>query len=328
MLAFVFSISFSSAYGQIINPLTIETDKKHYLQEETIFVSGSVDEILFGHEITLMVIAPNGNIVFINNPIVDSEKIFQTELIADSSSMNSSGVYTILAMYGSENFTAKTTFTIEQLTRTNLQDETLQNILLNFDFINPHKNSIQEHVDYQITVSKNGMPVFGPTPLTHSSTGSVSIPMKISVGHLHDVLIEVNGILFSSIPLENSSFSIMTNSENIQSKFTQNETLKINLAVDKAPFPDEKIIPEWIKNNAGWWAKGDIDDNSFVQGIQYMIKKELVDIPDLPYPAAWMDKSVPSWVKSNASWWADDLISEDDFIKGIKYLVEKGVIQI
>src|SRR3970282_2125535 len=29
----------------------------------------------------------------------------------------------------------------------------------------------------------------------------------------------------------------------------------------------EYEIPTWIKNNAGWWADGKIDDNSFVQGI-------------------------------------------------------------
>jgi len=32
-------------------------------------------------------------------------------------------------------------------------------------------------------------------------------------------------------------------------------------------------IPDWIKNNAGWWAAGDIDDSSFVQGIQFLIKE-------------------------------------------------------
>ena len=35
-------------------------------------------------------------------------------------------------------------------------------------------------------------------------------------------------------------------------------------------------IPDWIKNNAGWWADGSIDDNSFVQGIQFMIKEGLM----------------------------------------------------
>ena len=30
----------------------------------------------------------------------------------------------------------------------------------------------------------------------------------------------------------------------------------------------EVTIPDWIKNNAGWWANGQIDDGSFVAGIQ------------------------------------------------------------
>ena len=38
-------------------------------------------------------------------------------------------------------------------------------------------------------------------------------------------------------------------------------------------------IPAWIKNNAGWWADGSIDDNSFVQGIQFLIKEGIMKIP-------------------------------------------------
>lgn len=37
-------------------------------------------------------------------------------------------------------------------------------------------------------------------------------------------------------------------------------------------------VPQWVKNNAGWWAAGDIDDNSFVQGIQFMIKEGLMRV--------------------------------------------------
>jgi hypothetical protein len=37
-------------------------------------------------------------------------------------------------------------------------------------------------------------------------------------------------------------------------------------------------IPSWIKNNAGWWKEGSIDDNSFVQGIQYLIKEGIMKI--------------------------------------------------
>ena len=37
-------------------------------------------------------------------------------------------------------------------------------------------------------------------------------------------------------------------------------------------------IPSWIKNNAGWWSDGSIDDSSFVQGIQYLIKEGIMKI--------------------------------------------------
>jgi len=40
-----------------------------------------------------------------------------------------------------------------------------------------------------------------------------------------------------------------------------------------------KSIPGWIKSNAGWWADGKIDDDSFVQGIQFLIKEKIINIP-------------------------------------------------
>ncbi|MBT8243448.1 MAG: hypothetical protein HKP34_07115 [Nitrosopumilus sp.] len=43
---------------------------------------------------------------------------------------------------------------------------------------------------------------------------------------------------------------------------------------DTAPIvSQDNKIPDWIKNNAGWWADGQIDDNSFVEGIQFLIKE-------------------------------------------------------
>ena len=39
---------------------------------------------------------------------------------------------------------------------------------------------------------------------------------------------------------------------------------------------NETTIPSWVKNNAGWWAEGQIDDNAFVSGIQYLIKVGII----------------------------------------------------
>jgi len=88
-------------------------------------------------------------------------------------------------------------------------------------------------------------------------------------------------------------------------------------------------IPSWIKNNAKWWAKGQIGDSDFVGGVQHLIKEKIIDIPDLPEQASeTAEEQVPDWVRNNAGWWADGLISEDDFVNGIKWLVEKGIIKV
>jgi len=42
--------------------------------------------------------------------------------------------------------------------------------------------------------------------------------------------------------------------------------------------PSPSTIPSWIKSNAGWWSDGSIDDDSFVQGIQFLIKEGILRI--------------------------------------------------
>ena len=37
-------------------------------------------------------------------------------------------------------------------------------------------------------------------------------------------------------------------------------------------------IPSWIKTNAGWWADGTIDDNTFVAALQYLIATNILQV--------------------------------------------------
>ena len=92
-------------------------------------------------------------------------------------------------------------------------------------------------------------------------------------------------------------------------------------------FTQEFSVPDWIKNNAGWWASEAIDDNTFVHSMQWLITNDIIVIP----PTIIIEKSettIPNWVKNNAGWWADDLISDSDFVNGIQYLIKIGIIVI
>ncbi|MCH7968212.1 MAG: hypothetical protein IH841_03035 [Thaumarchaeota archaeon] len=40
----------------------------------------------------------------------------------------------------------------------------------------------------------------------------------------------------------------------------------------------ESVIPDWVKNNAGWWAEGLISDMDFVLGIQWLITNGIMKV--------------------------------------------------
>ena len=75
-------------------------------------------------------------------------------------------------------------------------------------WIKPNFNKIQEHIDYTVTVVKDGENIFGPIPLTHTSPGKVKIPVEFTSSGEHQVIIEMEGILFQPIPIETTVFTI------------------------------------------------------------------------------------------------------------------------
>ncbi len=90
----------------------------------------------------------------------------------------------------------------------------------------------------------------------------------------------------------------------------------------------DTAIPEWVRNNAGWWAEGSIDDGSFVQGIQFMIKEGLMSIPATEQGASSEGNSIPEWVRNNAGWWAEGSIDDGSFVQGIQFMIKEGLMRV
>ncbi|MDH3766503.1 MAG: hypothetical protein OER82_11950 [Nitrosopumilus sp.] len=89
-------------------------------------------------------------------------------------------------------------------------------------------------------------------------------------------------------------------------------------------------IPTWIKKNAGWWAEGKIDDVSFLGGVGFMIKENVISISE-EYTENDYDKKdshIPDWVRQTSKWWSDDLISDGDFVKSLEFLINNKMISI
>ena len=127
---------------------------------------------------------------------------------------------------------------------------------LRTDFINPQTQETQVHIDWTFSVSKDGKIIWGPTQLSHTSEGFLkNLRYEFESDGLYTIEFGVEGILFQPIPREIVSFDITVG--------------------DVIP---SSVIPDWIKNNAGWWAQGQISDDDFLNGIQYLIGIGLITV--------------------------------------------------
>ncbi len=105
----IVSIGMTPAFGQ--SSIVVTTDKVSYSEGETILVTGEVSQLLGGYAIGLTVIAPNGNIVSIDQLTVGVDKKFSTSVAAGGSLMKIEGTYTVSVQYGdNKNNSATTSF--------------------------------------------------------------------------------------------------------------------------------------------------------------------------------------------------------------------------
>ena len=57
----------------------------------------------------------------------------------------------------------------------------------------------------------------------------------------------------------------------------ENNLLIVSSQTNSFDSNDSKI-PAWIKNNAGWWSDGTIDDESFLIGIEWLVSNGVIGI--------------------------------------------------
>jgi len=101
-------------------------------------------------------------------------------------------------------------------------------------------------------------------------------------------------------------------------------------------FPEQTIysvlgfstyIPDWIKTYAENWATGEISDQEFMMGLDFMLQNNIIVITNFNYAHSSID-DVPSWFRNTANWWSNGLISQQEFINSIKYLIQENIILI
>jgi len=107
----IVSIGMTPAFGQLQNSsIVVTTDKASYSEGETILVTGEVRDLYSGTPVSIIVKAPNGNLVSLAQITVGADKKFSTEITAGGALMKAEGSYIITAQYGNASRTAEASF--------------------------------------------------------------------------------------------------------------------------------------------------------------------------------------------------------------------------
>ena len=88
-----------------------------------------------------------------------------------------------------------------------------------------------------------------------------------------------------------------------------------------------EYVPDWVKNNAGWWATDAISETEFLNAVEFLINEKIIQVNIQQTSEAFVP-GVPNWVKNTAGWWAEEKISDDEFLNSIEFLINKSIIQI
>jgi len=90
------------------------------------------------------------------------------------------------------------------------------------------------------------------------------------------------------------------------------------------PIYGTEQIPEWVKNNAGLWSQNQIDDESFVNSLEFLLENDVIQ----PEYITIGEERIPEWVKNNAGWWSQNQIDDESFVNSLEFLFENEIINL
>ena len=89
----------------------------------------------------------------------------------------------------------------------------------------------------------------------------------------------------------------------VKEKIIQVESVQVD-SEGSIQISDDVAIPDWIRNNAKWWASGAISDNDFKSGVQFMIQEEIIsfDVAENTQTMGFSSTEMPTATPSTSPW--------------------------
>ncbi|MFB5631209.1 MAG: hypothetical protein ACE5RN_06450 [Nitrosopumilaceae archaeon] len=88
------------------------------------------------------------------------------------------------------------------------------------------------------------------------------------------------------------------------------------------------VIPFWIREYSKYWYNGSISEKEFANGIEFLIKENIIVIPNAENQKNVGEVRIPKWIKISTGWWIDGKISDQEYVKSLEYLIKEGIISV
>lgn len=88
------------------------------------------------------------------------------------------------------------------------------------------------------------------------------------------------------------------------------------------------VIPFWIREFSKYWYNGSISEKEFANGIEFLIKENIIVIPDSESQKNTGEVIIPDWIKISTGWWIEGKISDQEYVKSLEYLIKVGIISV
>ena len=305
-LFFVLSIPYVYA-------INIDTDQTTYSLEDKIIVSGNVESVTSGKFVGLQIRSSN-DLVQLDQFLPSSDGSFSKEYVAKGAKWSSSGPYTIIVAY--EGQTASSTFQFNSEAK-------------------PESNQIltpKKAEEFPIKPKIPDFPAVDKSPQYYFDRYQ-NEPVfkewfdKIFHGYTVQDIVGYEKTHIAGFPDITKSRQHYLDRYNNEEKYKEwfDSQFPGKSIYDFFEISKEKI-PNWIKDSAKEWAKGQISDSDFIVKIKYLVEKNIIKPADIPLDMQSDEAGIPNWIRNNASWWASGQITENEFVNSIKYLIENKII--
>ena len=318
----------SSAFGATV---TFSTDKSTYSSGESIKLTGTITQAGSGQFVIVQIINPSDSeLVAADQFLPNSDGTFSKTYLANGPKWNQEGAYTLRVFYGEW---SETTFQFKKISSvtpkptippkdTPIEDKKIEEQKQQIQFYNekiliPGFPDLDKSPSYYIE-RYNSEPEY--KQWFDKIFPGLSIKDIVGYPTTH-----VQGFPDPDIAPQYYISRYKTDPDYkswIDSQFPE----KTIYQVLQVPPPVQ--IPSWIKEYASWWSSEQIDDKTFITGIEFMIKQKIIIIRNLATSQESAEDSIPEWVRNNAAWWSSGKITEDEFVNAIQYLIQHGIIRV